>query len=230
MPPPAHRLKIVEMTPIQPAPAPVPQTAEPARTPPPASPPPAAVPVPPAAIPARVPLKNVAVPTQRPVAEAAAPGPIPAPVPLKNVAVAKSQPIPAPRVPRTVTLRAGTLLAVRIGQTISTDRNRSGDVFIATLARPLVIEGFIIAGRGERVAGEVIQSDGPRFGSGASELAVELVRLATDDRQDITIRTQPYATHAINTAVFGHARAVIPVETYLTFRVVEPIRITERLD
>ena len=205
MPPPVRQPKIVELGPIQakqagPGPG-VPQTAEAAPPPQPVAPPPAA-----------------------------APAPVPPPVQLKNVVAPRPQPILAPRVPLTVTLHAGTLLAVRIGQTISTDRNRPGDVFLATLARPLVIDGYIVADRGERVAGEVMRSVAPRFRSDPSELAVALVRLATDDRQNIAIRTQPYATHAVNMSRFGHARAEIPVETYLTFRVADSIRITERVN
>jgi hypothetical protein len=83
-----------------------------------------------------------------------------------------------------VTLAAGTILAVRIGETITARSHQPGDTFMATLDRPLVIDGFIIAERGSRVEGRVVDAT-QKFG-------VELVKLSTADGQHIRIHTEAY--------------------------------------
>src|SRR5450755_2714001 len=50
---------------------------------------------------------------------------------------------PEQRAANHVILLAGTVLPVRIGETISAARNQKGDTFLATLDQPLVIDGFI---------------------------------------------------------------------------------------
>lgn len=154
-----------------------------------------------------------------------------APVPLQNVSLPRKAPKPEPapdpqptaRVPHVVTLPAGTLLAVRIGETISSDHFRLGDKFLATLTRPLVLGGFIIADRGERAEGRVVQT-------AAGSLSISLVRLATDDRQILQIQTDPYVMNNSDLWLTRGRPAEIPVESHITFRVQNSMTITERLD
>jgi hypothetical protein len=122
--------------------------------------------------------------------------PPPAPVPAAPEpqappeAVAPSQPtLPPVRVPATVTIAAGTMLPVRIGETISTVRYQVGDSFLATLDRPLVVDGWVIAEKGSRLEGRVVEAASGR-------LRVELVKLSTSDGQHIQIRTDPYKKDA----------------------------------
>jgi hypothetical protein len=141
---------------------------------------------------------------------------------------------PGPRVPNTVTITAGTLLQVRIGETISAAHYQVGDVFLATLDRPLVVEGFIIAERGSRLEGRVVEAQPAGRGSAASRLGIELVKLSTSDGQRILIRTHAYRRDAGNSAGGGVAKvgvtAEIPVESRINFRIENPITITERLN
>lgn len=120
----------------------------------------------------------------------------PAPAPPQNVPV-QNVSLPAPnvevRVPHTVTLTTGTLLAVRVGETLSSAHNQPGDAFLATLTQPLVIDGFIIAERGARLEGRVVEA-------GASHLGISVVRLATADGQNIRIRTEPFVKQAASSA------------------------------
>jgi hypothetical protein len=78
-----------------------------------------------------------------------------------------------------------------VGETLSTRRNRVGDNFLATLTDPLVIDGWVIAERGARVEGRVVESDTGGRVQGTAHLSVELVRLTTSDGQRIRIQTQP---------------------------------------
>jgi len=132
------------------------------------------------------------------------PEPAPPPVPVENVS------LPAPnvetRVPHTVTLAAGTTLSARIGETISSSRNQPGDSFLATLMQPLVIDGFIIAERGARMEGRVVEAAQAGRARGSSRLAVSIVRLATADGQTIRIRTEPYTKDGANQAATDAAK------------------------
>jgi hypothetical protein len=135
---------------------------------------------------------------------------MPVPVPVENVSLPAPAPVPAPnvevRVPHVVTLAAGTNLSVRIGETVSSARNQPGDSFLATLTQPLVIDGFIIAERGARVEGRVVDAAPAGRGRGASHIAVSVVRVATSDRQNIRIRTEPYTKDGPTPAVLDAAK------------------------
>src|SRR3954447_3523575 len=174
---------------VTPAPTPVPPTAEnPAATPAPsqAAPAPArsgfhAVESKPAsrqAHPAATPSKSAApasstpapAPAEQPVAQSTTTttpqvrGPPqttismpPAPDGSKNPIDTK--PAAPARVPKTVTVPAGTLLTVRVDDGLSTERTHTGDSFRATLDQALVLDGAVIAEKGARVEGRVTDSD-----------------------------------------------------------------------
>lgn len=98
------------------------------------------------------------------------------------------------------------MLPVRIGETLSSARNQPGDTFLATLTQPLVIDGFIIAERGARLEGRVVEA-------GASHLGISVVRLATADGQNIRVRTEPFVKDAAsstgtNAAKIGAGAAI----------------------
>jgi hypothetical protein len=87
---------------------------------------------------------------------------------------------------------AGTLLPVRVGETLSSAHHQPGDTFLATLTQPLVIDGFVIAERGARVEGKVLDTTAAGRVKGVSHLGISIVRLATADGQNIRIRTEPF--------------------------------------
>lgn len=180
---------------------------------------------------------------------------------------------PEPPVPHVVTLTPGTLLSVRIGESLSSARNQPGDSFLTTLDRPLVIDGFVIAEKGSKVEGRVVEAEPAGRARGLAHLGIELVRISTSDGQRIRIRTEPYrkdgpSSSGADAAKIGAGAAIgaaigaiagggkgagigagvggaagtadvlltrgrpadVPVETRLTFRVQEPVTITERLN
>jgi hypothetical protein len=228
------------------------------------SPMPAPLPPPPAPVQEAPPPPTVTAP---PVVVAPQP-----PVPQEEPPQAPPPQMPEMRTPNTVTIRPGTVLTVRVAETLSAARNEKGDGFLATLEQPLVIDGFIIAERGARVEGQVVDAERPGRAGGPSHLRLELIRLSTSDGQRIRIRTEPFKKDgassagtdlakvgvgaaigaaigaaagggkgaAIGAGVGGAAGtadvlltrgkpAEIPVETRISFRVQEPITLTERL-
>jgi hypothetical protein len=63
------------------------------------------------------------------------------------------------RVPsNTISIPAGTILDVRLAETLDTKRNRPGDRFTATLTRPIVLDGRTIIPRGTPCTGHLIES------------------------------------------------------------------------
>ena len=74
-----------------------------------------------------------------------------APPPQAAPPAAPQQPQPQPQatpVPDHITIPAGTFLTVRVDQFLSSDKNKAGDGFSATLARPLVSDGLVVSQRG----------------------------------------------------------------------------------
>jgi hypothetical protein len=142
----------------------------------------------PPAVSAPAPTPVTPAPSQpEPVAEPATPPPAPEPAPV---------PAPPPPPPPTVTLKAGTLLQVRLVEGLSSERNSPGDAFTGTIDQPIVVDGMVIAERGARVEGRVVASDKGGRVKGVSSLAVELVRLHTSDGQKIAIQTDSFERHA----------------------------------
>jgi hypothetical protein len=200
------------------------------------------------------------------------PAPAPSVPPATEVSSAVVEEKKPERVPQTVTIAAGTLLTVRNDQELSTKTNQTGDSFRATLDQPLLVDGFVIAERGARVEGRVVESDPGGRVRGLSQLSLELVRLDSADGQRLRLQTQSFSKQgeketkrdvakigaaagigaaigaiagggkgaAIGAAAGGAAgaggvaatrgaAAQIPAETRMTFRLTEPITVTEKL-
>jgi hypothetical protein len=140
----------------------------------------------------------VTVAQAQPAPTPATPAPTPAVEPAVQPAVPDPVPAPAPPPPPppTVTLKAGSLLQVRLTEGLSTDRNVPGDTFTGTIDQPIVVDGMVIAERGSKVEGRVVASDRGGRVKGVSSLAIELTRLNTSDGQKIAIQTDSFEKHA----------------------------------
>src|SRR5437899_1208330 len=123
-----------------------------------------------------------------PAANPPAQPPAPAPDPVVEAAPKPVEPPPV----RSVTLAAGTLLPVRLIETVSSDRNHPGDTFTATLDAPLVIDGFVIAEKGSRAEGRIVESQQAGRVKGLASIALELTRLNTSDGQHVEIATDSF--------------------------------------
>jgi hypothetical protein len=173
--------------------------------------------------------------------------------------------------PRSVTIVSGTLVTIRLGETISTERSRQGDSFIATLDEPLVVDGLVIAEKGARANGRVVDTVEAGRVKGLAHLSLELASLMLSDGQKVELRTARFEKEgpssktedaqkvgigaaigaaigaiagggkgaAIGAASGGAAGggvvaatrgkpAVLPAETKISFRVEQPVTITEK--
>jgi hypothetical protein len=100
----------------------------------------------------------------------------------------QQQQMPAP--PAQFTIKPGTYVTVRINQPLSSDHNQAGDAFSATLVRPIVVDGFVVAQRGETIGGRVEEAQKAGRVQGVSKLAIQLTDLTLVDGQQMPIKTQ----------------------------------------
>ncbi len=128
---------------------------------------------------------------------------------------ANVQPYPAPNygVPARLTIKPGTYVTVRINQGLSSDRNQKGDTFTATLDQPIVVDGFVVAQRGQTVYGRVTQAQKAGRVEGTSKLGVELTQLTLVDGDQMAVPSA-MISHNGPTSV-GRDAAAIGVTTGL---------------
>ncbi len=93
-------------------------------------------------------------------------------------------------VPTSLTLQAGTIVTVRVSQMLSSEQNVAGDGFTAELQQPIVVDGWVVARRGQTVLGRVAVAQKAGRIKGTSQLGVELSNLVLVDGQQLPIRTQ----------------------------------------
>lgn len=124
------------------------------------------------------------------------PAPVPAQAPApREVIPATTTWVSKAPTPATVTLAEGTVLAVRVGETMTSEKNQSGDGWTGVLSEPVVVNGLVIAERGAEVTGRV--SNVKRSGKvkGVGTISVTLSRLATADGQRVPISTTSFAAY-----------------------------------
>jgi hypothetical protein len=122
-----------------------------------------------------------------------------------------AQPVQA--LPSTLTVPAGTLLIIRTTDFLSTDHNQIGDQFTAVLDQPLVVNGWVVARRGQTIIGKV--KDVKKAGriKGTSELDVELTDITIVDGRQIPILTELWkasggTSHGQDAATIGTTTGV----------------------
>jgi hypothetical protein len=136
------------------------------------------------------------------------------------------------------------LINIRITEALSSNLNSPGDVFSGTLDRPLIADGFVIAERGARVRGEVVDSKSAEPGQGLPELSIRLREILASDGQRVHLVSEPW--RKLGTPPTGNDRtsgrpgsvydvaltrggaAVIRPTTTIPFRLSETVELTEK--
>jgi hypothetical protein len=96
----------------------------------------------------------------------------------------------APPVPPRLTIKPGTYVTVRINQWLSSDRNKKGDTFTGTLNQPVVVDGIVVAQRGQAVYGDVSESQKAGRVEGTSRLGLQLTQLTLVDGDQAAVQSQ----------------------------------------
>jgi hypothetical protein len=96
---------------------------------------------------------------------------------------------PAYSLPAQLTLKPGTYINVRINQTLSSDKNQTGDTFTAILVQPVIVDGIVVAPRGQTVYGRVLDA-AKAHGGKDSRLGLEMNSLRLADGTQAPIHSQ----------------------------------------
>jgi hypothetical protein len=118
------------------------------------------------------------------IAEAAPPPPPPPPPhpPVQEQVQVVAPPAPPPPPPvKTVTLTAGTVIPIRMTDTLDSASTQSNSVFHGSLAGDLIADGMVVARSGASVVGRVVTAKDATHFSGSSQLSIELTRIDTVD-------------------------------------------------
>jgi hypothetical protein len=142
------------------------------------------------------------------VAQAAPPPPPPPPpsaAPAQEpVQVVAPPPPPPPPVVKTVTLPAGTVIPIRMTDTLDSEKTQPNTVFHGSLAGDLIADGMVVARSGAAVTGRVITAKDAAHFAGSAELSIELTRIDTVDHP-VDVVTDAYdkqgAGRGKNTAI-----------------------------
>jgi hypothetical protein len=124
-----------------------------------------------------------------------------------------ANPQPSQPVPATLTIPAGTLLSVRVNEFLSSDKNQIGDRVTATLDRPVVVNGWVVARPGQVVSGQVTVATKAGRVKGTSQLGLELTDLTIVDGQSLPILTEMWkasagTSHGADAATIGGTTAL----------------------
>ncbi len=236
-----------------PPPAEQPAAAPPKRTPP--KPTPVSVQIAPSAPEVFVESLKPATRKNEPILTAKAKPPVEDPAPLFVPPVPYEAPAagpapaasPAPaRAPRRVTLPTGLPVSVRLNEPLSSDHAAAGATFTASLAEPLIVDGLVIAERGARTTGRVVDAQNSASFNGTSVVKLELTSVFTSDGQKIAISTDPWTKRASMGKIDGGSTlgaiigaiaaragaggmpANVPAESIVRFRLATRVTVTER--
>jgi hypothetical protein len=93
-------------------------------------------------------------------------------------------------IPPRLNIRPGTYVIVRMAQGLSSDHSQPGETFIATLDEPIIVNGIVVAQRGQTVYGRVTQAQKAGRVEGVSKLGVELTGITAVDGQQVSVQSQ----------------------------------------
>jgi hypothetical protein len=92
--------------------------------------------------------------------------------------------------PPQLNLPAGSWISVVVNQPLSSDQNRPGDLFLASLAQPLVVNGFVVARRGQTLEGRIVVAERAGRRTGTSRLGLELTEISLVDGTQLPVVTE----------------------------------------
>ncbi len=95
-----------------------------------------------------------------------------------------------PPLPAELHVPAGTFVTVRLNQLLTSDHSQVGDGFSATLIRPLIVDGVVVADRGQTIAGRVTEVQKAGRVEGTSKLGIELTEISLVDGSQLPLKTQ----------------------------------------
>jgi hypothetical protein len=99
-------------------------------------------------------------------------------------------PQPVRAIPTHLRLKEGTFVTVRMSQGLSSDHNQQGDAFYGTLAEPIIVDGVVVAQRGQTVVGGVTEAQKAGRVEGTSKLGIALTGVTLADGTQAAVHSQ----------------------------------------
>jgi hypothetical protein len=96
---------------------------------------------------------------------------------------ANGKPVASKPVPQTITIPAGTVITVRLGETLSSKDSSAGQGFSATVAEPVAIDGKTVIERGAAARGTVVDAKGMGHFKGGALLEVRLSSVTINGKE-----------------------------------------------
>lgn len=122
--------------------------------------------------------------------------PLPAPAPVRQQEQVKTVPPPPPAPPKpvikTVTLPSGTVIPVRLTETLDSARSQANQSFHGSLAGDLIADGMVAVPQGSAITGRVVEAKDATHFAGSSMLSIELTAI-TAHGQHLQIVTDAYS-------------------------------------
>lgn len=126
----------------------------------------------------------------------------------------QQQPAPAPAInrpayglPAQLTVKPGTYTTIRVNEMLASNKNKVGDLFTGTLAQPLVVDGVVVAARGENVVGRVAEVGKDK--NGVHRLGLELTGITLADGTQVPVQSTLVTTQGRTTPAGAEAGTVI---------------------
>jgi hypothetical protein len=92
-------------------------------------------------------------------------------------------------------------LTIRLEESLSTERNRTGDRFFGTVDSPVVINGLVLADRGATVSGQITRIKRARLLGGKSDLSLILTEITISDGQGVRVETTPWEEKSAHNSI-----------------------------
>ena len=109
--------------------------------------------------------------------------------------VPSTAPLPVsstPPAPERIVVPDGTVLAVRLTESLSSDLNEKGDTFIASLASPILVDDRVVVPEGADIKGRVVEVESAGRFSGRPSILIEVTRLGFNGNS-YDLRTTQYS-------------------------------------
>ena len=121
--------------------------------------------------------------------DAAAPPP---PPPVQAEVAPPPPPPPPPPAFRDITLAPGTIVPIRITETLDSATTQQGDLFTGTVATDVITDGLVVIRQGTPVSGRVSAVQEAAHYKGSSLLTIELTSINRRGEK-IPVTTEPYS-------------------------------------
>lgn len=119
-----------------------------------------------------------------------------APATAASSDVPSTAPLPvsatSPTAPEKIVVPYGTVLAVRLTESLSSDLNEKGDNFIGSLASPILVDDRVVVPEGAGIKGRVVEVENAGRFSGRPAILIELTRLGFNGNS-YDLRTSQYS-------------------------------------